>query len=152
MSLLHISHVSRAFGGLRAVQDVSLSVPAGSLTALIGPNGAGKTTLFALMSGFLVPDAGHIPARPFEGGGKVAVAVRSGEGDDGGFHGRCYLWRDLPVPLKQSAPRFQTERTPRARPPLPLAPNILGGRRGPRRGGQTAPRPRPPRSAARGPR
>lgn len=60
MSLLHISHVSRAFGGLRAVQDVSLSVPAGSLTALIGPNGAGKTTLFALMSGFLVPDAGHI--------------------------------------------------------------------------------------------
>ena len=60
MSLLEVSHVSRAFGGLRAVQDVSLQVPAGSLTALIGPNGAGKTTLFALMSGFLVPDSGQI--------------------------------------------------------------------------------------------
>jgi len=42
------------------VQDVSLSVPGGTLTALIGPNGAGKTTLFALMSGFLTPDAGRV--------------------------------------------------------------------------------------------
>ena len=60
MSLLQVRHVSRAFGGLRAVQDVSLDVPAGSLTALIGPNGAGKTTLFALLSGFLVPDQGQV--------------------------------------------------------------------------------------------
>jgi branched-chain amino acid transport system ATP-binding protein len=45
---------------LRAVQNVSLEVPVGSLTALIGPNGAGKTTLFALMSGFLTPDTGRI--------------------------------------------------------------------------------------------
>ncbi|MBU1360205.1 MAG: ABC transporter ATP-binding protein [Gammaproteobacteria bacterium] len=58
--LLAIDGVSRAFGGLKAVQDVSLSVRQGSLTALIGPNGAGKTTLFALMSGFLAPDAGTI--------------------------------------------------------------------------------------------
>jgi branched-chain amino acid transport system ATP-binding protein len=58
--LLRIEHVSRAFGGLRAVQDVSLGVRAGTLTALIGPNGAGKTTLFALMSGFLVPDSGRV--------------------------------------------------------------------------------------------
>nr|MCU0776006.1 ATP-binding cassette domain-containing protein [Ideonella sp.] len=54
--LLRVDGVSIAFGGLRAVQDVSFDVPAGSLTALIGPNGAGKTTLFALMSGFLRPD------------------------------------------------------------------------------------------------
>jgi branched-chain amino acid transport system ATP-binding protein len=60
MSLLKVQNVSRAFGGLRAVQDVSLQVPVGSLTALIGPNGAGKTTLFALMSGFLTPDTGRI--------------------------------------------------------------------------------------------
>lgn len=60
MSLLQVQNVSRAFGGLRAVQNVSLEVPVGSLTALIGPNGAGKTTLFALMSGFLKPDQGHI--------------------------------------------------------------------------------------------
>jgi branched-chain amino acid transport system ATP-binding protein len=60
MSLLQVYQVSRAFGGLRAVQEVSLQVHAGSLTALIGPNGAGKTTLFALMSGFLKPDSGRI--------------------------------------------------------------------------------------------
>ena len=58
--LLRIEGVSRSFGGLRAVQDVSLAVPAGTLTALIGPNGAGKTTLFALMSGFLKPDTGRV--------------------------------------------------------------------------------------------
>ncbi len=58
--LLRLEGLSRAFGGLRAVQDVGLSVPAGTLTALIGPNGAGKTTLFALMSGFLKPDAGRV--------------------------------------------------------------------------------------------
>jgi branched-chain amino acid transport system ATP-binding protein len=58
--LMTLTGVSRSFGGLKAVQDVSLAVPQGSLTALIGPNGAGKTTLFALMSGFLVPDSGRI--------------------------------------------------------------------------------------------
>ena len=59
-SLLTVSHVSKSFGGLRAVHDVSLAVAPGSLTALIGPNGAGKTTLFSLMSGFYLPDAGRI--------------------------------------------------------------------------------------------
>eukprot|EP01036_Dinobryon_divergens_P016981 gene16981-23047_t len=58
--LLVLSGVSRSFGGLKAVQNVSLSVHEGSLSALIGPNGAGKTTLFALMSGFLRPDAGTV--------------------------------------------------------------------------------------------
>lgn len=59
-SLLSIKALSKSFGGLKAVQNVSLDVPAGSLTALIGPNGAGKTTLFALMSGFLTPDNGQV--------------------------------------------------------------------------------------------
>jgi branched-chain amino acid transport system ATP-binding protein len=58
--LLRLRGVSKSFGGLAAVRDVSLELPAGSLSALIGPNGAGKTTLFALMSGFLVPDTGRI--------------------------------------------------------------------------------------------
>ena len=58
--MLRLEGVSRSFGGLRAVQDVSLSLPAGQLSALIGPNGAGKTTLFALMSGFLTPDQGRV--------------------------------------------------------------------------------------------
>ena len=59
-ALLTINNLSRSFGGLKAVQNVSLRVPQGSLTALIGPNGAGKTTLFALMSGFLKPDSGSV--------------------------------------------------------------------------------------------
>jgi branched-chain amino acid transport system ATP-binding protein len=59
-TLLQIEGVSKSFGGLKAVQNVSLSVHSGSLTALIGPNGAGKTTLFASMSGFILPDAGRV--------------------------------------------------------------------------------------------
>ena len=58
--LLAVRGVSRSFGGLKAVSDISLDVPEGSLSALIGPNGAGKTTLFALVSGFLKPDGGSV--------------------------------------------------------------------------------------------
>jgi branched-chain amino acid transport system ATP-binding protein len=58
--LLTLTGVGKSFGGLKAVQNVSLTVPEGSLTALIGPNGAGKTTLFALMSGFVRPDTGSV--------------------------------------------------------------------------------------------
>ncbi len=58
--LLSVERVSRRFGGLLAVNGVSLAAPAGRITALIGPNGAGKTTLFALVSGFLAPSEGAI--------------------------------------------------------------------------------------------
>jgi branched-chain amino acid transport system ATP-binding protein len=58
--MLEARRLSIAFGGLRAVQDVSLAVPQGRISALIGPNGAGKSTLFALVSGFLKPDAGTV--------------------------------------------------------------------------------------------
>jgi branched-chain amino acid transport system ATP-binding protein len=58
--MLEVSHLSKSFGGVAAVADVSLAVAEGGITALIGPNGAGKTTLFALISGFLAPDAGRI--------------------------------------------------------------------------------------------
>jgi branched-chain amino acid transport system ATP-binding protein len=58
--LLQLQGVSIAFGGLKAVQGVSLEVAEGTLSALIGPNGAGKTTLFAIMSGFLVPNSGRV--------------------------------------------------------------------------------------------
>ncbi len=59
-ALLQIDGVGKSFGGLKAVQNVSLSVTEGRLSALIGPNGAGKTTLFALMSGFITPDTGRV--------------------------------------------------------------------------------------------
>ncbi len=58
--ILEVRDVSRSFGGLKAVAKVSFALAEGSITALIGPNGAGKTTLFALISGFLRPDAGMI--------------------------------------------------------------------------------------------
>lgn len=58
--MLEVSGISRHFGGLRAVDDVSFSIHEGSLTAVIGPNGAGKTTLFNLIAGALPPTAGKI--------------------------------------------------------------------------------------------
>ena len=61
--ILGLERVSRHFGGLMAVNDVSLAAREGSITALIGPNGAGKTTLFALISGFLRPNSGTIRYR-----------------------------------------------------------------------------------------
>jgi branched-chain amino acid transport system ATP-binding protein len=60
MALLELTGVTRQFGGLRAVSQVSLSVDEGEVVGLIGPNGAGKTTLFNLVTGFLRPTAGEI--------------------------------------------------------------------------------------------
>jgi branched-chain amino acid transport system permease protein len=57
---LHIENVSRAFGGLIALSDVSVRVAAGSIHALIGPNGAGKTTLINIISGMYMADCGRI--------------------------------------------------------------------------------------------
>jgi branched-chain amino acid transport system ATP-binding protein len=57
---LALSSLAKSFGGFRAVDGVSLSVPAGGLVGIIGPNGAGKSTLFSLISGFLPPDAGTV--------------------------------------------------------------------------------------------
>jgi len=59
-ALLAVEGVSRRFGGLLAVNAVSLAAEAGRITGLIGPNGAGKTTLFGLISGFIAPDEGTI--------------------------------------------------------------------------------------------
>jgi ABC-type branched-subunit amino acid transport system ATPase component len=59
-ALLTVEHVSKRFGGLRAVDDVSLTVGEAEVLFIVGPNGAGKTTLFNLITGFLPPDAGAI--------------------------------------------------------------------------------------------
>ncbi len=60
MSLLELRSVSRRFGALQALSDISLQVAQGELRAVIGPNGAGKTTLFNLISGFFPPSSGDI--------------------------------------------------------------------------------------------
>jgi branched-chain amino acid transport system ATP-binding protein len=57
---LSVRHVSKDFGGFRALDDVSLEVETGALFGLIGPNGAGKSTLFAVVSGFMPADGGDI--------------------------------------------------------------------------------------------
>jgi branched-chain amino acid transport system permease protein len=58
--MLALTSVSRAFGGVRAVDDVSFSLEKGEVHGLIGPNGAGKTTLLNLVSGLLQPTGGRI--------------------------------------------------------------------------------------------
>ena len=60
MSLLMLEGLSRSFGGLVAVAELSLAVEEGQIYAMIGPNGAGKSTTFNLISGLLAPDAGRI--------------------------------------------------------------------------------------------
>ena len=58
--LLDVQHVTMRFGGITAVNDLSMRIPTGSITGLIGPNGAGKTTAFNVISGFYNPQEGDI--------------------------------------------------------------------------------------------
>jgi branched-chain amino acid transport system ATP-binding protein len=60
MTVLAAEHLSISFGGVRAVDDVTLSVAPGLVFSIIGPNGAGKTTLFNLISGLYVPEQGRV--------------------------------------------------------------------------------------------
>jgi branched-chain amino acid transport system permease protein len=59
-ALLEVQGISKSFGGLKAVEDFSMDLEQGRVTALVGPNGCGKTTAFNLITGFLKPDQGRI--------------------------------------------------------------------------------------------
>jgi len=61
-AVLEAKNVSKAFGGLQALSDVSLQVGAAQTTGLIGPNGAGKSTMFDVLNGFTIPDTGTVSA------------------------------------------------------------------------------------------
>lgn len=60
VELLAVSHLTKSFRGLRALEDVNLNVNPGEILGVIGPNGAGKTTLFNCLTGYLPPSAGEI--------------------------------------------------------------------------------------------
>ncbi|HTY98949.1 MAG TPA: ATP-binding cassette domain-containing protein [Rhodocyclaceae bacterium] len=60
MALLELRHVTRRFGSLEAVKDVSLAVEAGEFFTLLGPSGCGKTTILRMIGGFETPDEGDI--------------------------------------------------------------------------------------------
>ncbi|HEY3847876.1 MAG TPA: ABC transporter ATP-binding protein [Acetobacteraceae bacterium] len=60
MTILDVARISKSFGGVRAVADVSFRVAAGEMLALIGPNGAGKSTCFNMLNGQTPPDSGSI--------------------------------------------------------------------------------------------
>jgi branched-chain amino acid transport system ATP-binding protein len=76
MSSLEVRDIVMNFGGFRALDGVSLTVPGGGLVGLIGPNGAGKSTLFAIMSGFQTQDGGTVllDGRPLDALGAPARA------------------------------------------------------------------------------
>lgn len=77
--LLTIAHLSKTFGGFRAVDDVSFAVEEGSIHAVIGPNGAGKSTMFNLITGHLRPSAGTVQLAGDEVTGRSPnVMARSG--------------------------------------------------------------------------
>lgn len=59
-TILKIEKLNKSFGGVAAIQNISLDIPKSRIVSLIGPNGAGKTTLFNVINGFIPPDRGHI--------------------------------------------------------------------------------------------
>ncbi|GIX41071.1 MAG: ABC transporter ATP-binding protein [Leptospiraceae bacterium] len=58
--ILNVNNISKSFGGLKALQNITFKAEKGKITAIIGPNGAGKTTLFNVINGFYKPDKGKI--------------------------------------------------------------------------------------------
>ena len=75
MPLLEVERVSKGFGGVRAVHEVSFTLAEGELVGIMGPNGSGKTTLFNLIAGALVPDGGRLRFRGREIGGLAPHAI-----------------------------------------------------------------------------
>jgi ABC-type branched-subunit amino acid transport system ATPase component len=74
MALLEVNNLTKAFGGLTAIDDLSFEVHEGEILSVIGPNGAGKTTLFNLITGMGEPDSGEIVV-----GGEDLVGLRPNE-------------------------------------------------------------------------
>ena len=74
---LRLSGVTKRFGGVIAVSDVSMAVRRGEIMSIIGPNGAGKTSLLNVISGFYVPDHGAIRLEPPHANATISPGARS---------------------------------------------------------------------------
>jgi ABC-type multidrug transport system ATPase subunit len=80
-----LQHVSRRFGDVHVLEDVSQVLPSGSLTAIIGDNGSGKTSLLRIIAGTLLPDAGAVTISGLPPGNGLAAIVPAGD--------RALYWR-----------------------------------------------------------
>ncbi len=87
--ILEIKDLSKSFGGLQAVKDVSLTLSSGRITGLIGPNGCGKTTIFNLVTGFLNADSGRVYVRGKEITGRAPYKLVN--------DGLVRSWQDIRV-------------------------------------------------------
>src|SRR5690348_8293546 len=98
-AILTIDEVALRFGGVAALDGVSLEVPEGQIVGVIGPNGAGKTTLFDCISGFRIPDRGVITLHG--GAGDVALTSRPAAERAGLGVGRTFqnarLFKSMPI-------------------------------------------------------
>ena len=93
MNAIEVNHVSKRYGALQALSDVSLSVGAGEVFGLIGPDGAGKTTLFRILCSLLLPDEGSASVDGFD----VVKQMRSVRCRVGYMPGKFSLYQDLTI-------------------------------------------------------
>lgn len=104
--MLELVGLSKSFGGLRAVNELSFNLPAGGIFGLIGPNGSGKTTAINLITGLYVPTSGRIMLEGSDIGGKSAYSIAR-EGVARTFQ-NMRLFKELTV--EENVRAFQTAR------------------------------------------
>jgi len=105
MNAIEVSHISKSYGRLKALDDVSFSVSKGEVFGLIGPDGAGKTTMFRILCSLLLPDrgvqipsdTGQIPSRATVDGFDVVSQMREVRCRVGYMPGKFSLYQDLTV-------------------------------------------------------
>jgi branched-chain amino acid transport system ATP-binding protein len=95
MSLLRVESLTKKFGGLNAVEDLSFEIQSGTVYSIIGPNGAGKTTLLNLLTGVYKPSAGHIVFEEHDLSGRAPYEYAS--------HGIARTFQNLQVFFNMSA-------------------------------------------------